>query len=50
MTAYQNHKTFAEWLGPHDAETRNLVDSMGLWVAPQRSRLMLDIVVMRMYR
>lgn len=34
VTAYQNHKTFAEWLGPHDTETRNLVDSMGLWIAP----------------
>jgi tripartite-type tricarboxylate transporter receptor subunit TctC len=34
MTTYQDHKTFAQWLGPHDTETRDLVDSMGLWVAP----------------
>ena len=36
VMSYQNHKTFAEWLKPHDVETRSLVDSLGLWVAPRK--------------
>jgi tripartite-type tricarboxylate transporter receptor subunit TctC len=36
VTAYMNHKDFAKWLGPHAAETRNLVESMGLLIVPPR--------------
>ncbi len=36
VTTYLNHKDFAKWLVPHAAETRNLVEGMGLLVAPPR--------------
>ena len=34
VTTYLNHKDFAKWLGPHAAETRDLVKAMGLLIAP----------------
>ena len=36
VMAYQNHKTFAQWLKQHDAEIRSLVESLGLLVAPRK--------------
>ena len=36
VMAYQNHKTFAQWLNQHDAEIRSLVESLGLLVAPRK--------------
>jgi tripartite-type tricarboxylate transporter receptor subunit TctC len=36
VMVYQDHKTFAEWLKPHDAQIRSLVDSLGLWAAPRK--------------
>jgi tripartite-type tricarboxylate transporter receptor subunit TctC len=36
VTTYMNHKDFAKWLVPHAAETRDLVEGMGLLVAPPR--------------
>ena len=36
VTTYLNYKDFAKWLGPHVAETRELVESMGLLIAPAR--------------
>jgi tripartite-type tricarboxylate transporter receptor subunit TctC len=36
VTMYLNYKDFAKWLGPHVAETRELVESMGLLIAPPR--------------
>ena len=37
VTTYMNHKDFAKWLGPHAAETRSLVEAMGLLiVTPQK--------------
>lgn len=34
VTTYLNHKDFAKWLGPHAAETRELVENLGLLAAP----------------
>ena len=36
VTTYLNHKDFAKWLVPHVAETRALVESLGLLVAPPK--------------
>jgi tripartite-type tricarboxylate transporter receptor subunit TctC len=36
MIAYQDHKTYTEWLKPHDAYIRSLVESLGLWAAPRK--------------
>jgi tripartite-type tricarboxylate transporter receptor subunit TctC len=36
VTTYLNHKDFAKWLVPHVAETRALVESMGLLVVPPK--------------
>lgn len=36
VTTYMNHTDFAKWLVPHAAETRALVESMGLLIAPPR--------------
>jgi len=36
VTTYMNHKDFATWLVPHVAETRALVESMGLLVVPAK--------------
>ncbi|MHB8770328.1 MAG: Bug family tripartite tricarboxylate transporter substrate binding protein [Syntrophales bacterium] len=36
VTTYLNHKDFAKWLVPHAAETRALVEGMGLLVAPKK--------------
>jgi tripartite-type tricarboxylate transporter receptor subunit TctC len=36
VTTYLNHKDFAKWLVPHAAETRDLVEGMGLLVAPPK--------------
>jgi tripartite-type tricarboxylate transporter receptor subunit TctC len=35
VTAYMNYKDFSKWLGPHAAETRDLVDGLGLLAAPR---------------
>jgi tripartite-type tricarboxylate transporter receptor subunit TctC len=35
VTTYMNYKEFAKWLGPHAAETRDLVEGLGLLVAPR---------------
>jgi tripartite-type tricarboxylate transporter receptor subunit TctC len=36
VTTYLNHKDFAKWLVPHVAETRALVESLGLLVVPKK--------------
>ena len=36
VTTYLNYKDFAKWLVPHVAETRALVESLGLLVAPPK--------------
>jgi tripartite-type tricarboxylate transporter receptor subunit TctC len=36
VTACMNHKNFSKWLVTHAAETRDLVENMGLLVAPPR--------------
>lgn len=36
VTTYLNYKDFAKWLVPHAAETRALVESMGLLVVPAK--------------
>jgi tripartite-type tricarboxylate transporter receptor subunit TctC len=36
VTTYLNHQDFAKWLVPHVAETRALVESLGLLVAPKK--------------
>ena len=36
VMAYQDHKTFTEWMKPHDAYIRNLVDGLGLYIAPRK--------------
>ncbi len=36
MMAYQDHKTYTEWLKPHDVYIRSLVESLGLWAAPRK--------------
>jgi hypothetical protein len=36
VTTYLNHKDFAKWLVTHVAETRDLVEGMGLLVVPTK--------------
>lgn len=36
VMAYMDHKTFAVYLKQQDSMIRNLVDSLGLWVAPRK--------------